>query len=119
MSYGDQPMNSNGDVIRPSFSGKIIEHVSMSGLVTVSSSATFAELLEQVVPLGYIYASSSRTSSVTIGGAIAADIHGKNHYRQSSIADHIESMTLMLADGETIRCSKSQKALSSGQLWEV
>ena len=37
MSYGDQPMNSSGDVIRPSFSGKTIENVSMTGLVTVSS----------------------------------------------------------------------------------
>ena len=110
MSYGDQPMNSNGDVIRPSFSGKIIEYISMSGLVTVSSSATFAELLERVVPLGWYMPVVPGTSSVTIGGAIAADIHGKNHYRQSSIADHIESMTLMLADGETIRCSKSQES---------
>ena len=47
MSYGDQPMNSSGDVIRPSFSRKKIEYISTSGLVTVSSSATFAELLEQ------------------------------------------------------------------------
>ena len=110
MSYGDQPMNSDGDVIHPLLSEGTIENPNSNGLITVPSSVTFAELLERVVPLGWFMPVVPGTSFVTIGGAIAADIHGKNHYRKSSIASHIKSITLMLADGETIRCSKTEEA---------
>ena len=110
MSYGDQPMNSDGDVIHPLLSEGTIENPNSNGLITVPSSITFAELLERVVPLGWFMPVVPGTSFVTIGGAIAADIHGKNHYRKSSIASHIKSITLMLADGETIRCSKTEEA---------
>lgn len=110
MSYGDQPMNSDGDVIQPLFREGNIENPNSNGIITVPSSITFAELLERVVPLGWFMPVVPGTSFVTIGGAIAADIHGKNHYRKSSIASHIKSMTLMLANGETIRCSETEEA---------
>ena len=110
MSYGDQPMNSDGEVIRPLFRKENIENPNSNGLITVPSSLTFAELLERVVPLGWFMPVVPGTSFVTIGGAIAADVHGKNHYRKSSIASHIKSIALMLADGETIRCSKTEEA---------
>ena len=110
MSYGDQPMNSDGDVIQPLFREGNIENPNANGVITVPSSITFAELLERVVPLGWFMPVVPGTSFVTIGGAIAADIHGKNHYRKSSIASHIKSITLMLADGETIRCSETEEA---------
>ena len=97
MSYGDQPMNSDGDVIQPLFREGNIENPNSNGIITVPSSITFAELLERVVPLGWFMPVVPGTSFVTIGGAIAADIHGKNHYRKSSIASHIKSMTLMLS----------------------
>lgn len=110
MSYGDQPMNSDGDVIQPLFREGNIENPNSNGIITVPSSITFAELLERVVPLGWFMPVVPGTSFVTIGGAIAADIHGKNHYRKSSIASHIKSITLMLANGETIRCSETEEA---------
>ena len=109
-SYGDQPLNSDGDVIRPPSASKKLENLSSNGIATVKSSMTFAELLNQVVPLGWYMPVVPGTSYITIGGAIAADIHGKNHYRKSSIADHVESMTLMLADGDTIHCSKTEES---------
>ena len=109
-SYGDQPLNSDGDVIRPPSVSKKLENLSSNGIATVKSSMTFAELLKQVVPLGWYMPVVPGTSYITIGGAIAADIHGKNHYRKSSIADHVESMTLMLADGDTIHCSKTEES---------
>ena len=110
MSYGDQPMNRDGDVIQPLFRERNIDNPSSNGLITVPPSITFAELLERVVPLGWFIPVVPGTSFVTIGGAVAADIHGKNHYRESSIASHIQSITLMLADGEVIRCSKTEEA---------
>ncbi len=109
-SYGDQPLNSGGDVIRLPSVSKKLENLSSNGIVTVKSSMTFAELLKRVVPLGWYMPVVPGTSYITIGGAIAADIHGKNHYRKSSIADHVESMTLMLADGDTIHCSKTEES---------
>ena len=109
-SYGDQAMNNDGEVIHPCFHSKQEADVSSRGEITVKSSATFSELLREVVPLGWYMPVVPGTGFVTIGGAIAADIHGKNHYRESSIANHIKSMTLMIANGETVDCSRSKES---------
>ena len=109
-SYGDQAMNNDGEVIHPCFHTKRWADVSSQGQITVKSSATFFELLKEVVPRGWYLPVVPGTGFVTIGGAIAADIHGKNHYRESSIANHIKSMTLMLASGETVDCSQSKES---------
>ena len=104
-SYGDQAMNEHGDVIRLSFKTNRWSQPDSEGIITVSSSVTFSELLEVLVPLGWYLPVVPGTGFVTIGGAIAADIHGKNHFHNSSLAEHIQSLTLMLADGEIVECS--------------
>jgi len=105
-SYGDQAMNEDGDVIRPSFNTTRWSNVNEEGVVTVKSSVTFFELLKVLVPLGWYLPVVPGTGFVTIGGAIAADIHGKNHYHKSSLGNHVRSITLMLADGNTVECSR-------------
>src|SRR5206468_12981872 len=50
------------------------------------------------------------TKCVTLGGAIAADIHGKNHHRDGTMAAFVDELTLLTAEGETLRCSRTEHA---------
>tara|TARA_B100000686_G_C16732705_1_gene941691 strand:+ start:502 stop:1830 length:1329 start_codon:yes stop_codon:yes gene_type:complete len=112
-SYGDQAMNEHGNIIRLSSQAERWSQVDNEAVITVSSSVTFSELLKYLVPLGWYLPVVPGTGFVTIGGAIAADIHGKNHFHTSSLASHIQSITLILADGDIVKCSPT----SEGELF--
>jgi decaprenylphospho-beta-D-ribofuranose 2-oxidase len=100
-SYGDAAQNGGGLILRlASSSGDIAIDPSMAR-VTVGAGVSVDELLQAIVPRGYFLPVTPGTRSVTIGGAIASDIHGKNHHVDGSIGNHIESITLMLADRST------------------
>lgn len=71
-------------------------------LVTAESGASIDRLLRSLVPQGLFVPVTPGTRYVTVGGAIAADIHGKNHHRSGSWCDHVESLRLQLADGSVV-----------------
>ncbi|MEO7369825.1 MAG: FAD-binding oxidoreductase, partial [Ilumatobacteraceae bacterium] len=100
-SYGDAAQNGGGVVIRlASGAGDIVLDQAI-GVVTVGAGVSIDELLRVLVPRGFFVPVTPGTRFVTIGGAIASDIHGKNHHVDGSIGKHIESITMMLADGST------------------
>ena len=72
------------------------------GVVVCSAAASLDEILRITVPQGWIIPALPGASQITIGGAIAADAHGKNHFSRGSIADHLIQFSLMLASGEII-----------------
>jgi decaprenylphospho-beta-D-ribofuranose 2-oxidase len=71
-------------------------------LVTADAGASIDRLLHALVPQGLFVPVTPGTRYVTVGGAIAADIHGKNHHLKGSWCDHVESMHLQLADGSVV-----------------
>ncbi len=98
-SYGDAAQNAGGLIARlTSGAGDIVLDQS-GGLATVGAGVSIDELLRVIVPRGFFVPVTPGTRFITIGGAIASDIHGKNHHVDGSIGNHIESITMMLADG--------------------
>ena len=79
-----------------------------TGLLTCQAGVRLSDILATFVPRGWFPAVVPGTELVTVGGMIAADVHGKNHHRDGSFGAHVESLTLATGDGETRRCSRSE-----------
>lgn len=80
----------------------------VTGLISVEAGILLSDLLAIVVPRGFFPPVVPGTKFVTIGGMIASDVHGKNHHRDGGFGDHVERLTLALADGSTITCSRDE-----------
>jgi len=97
-SYGDPAQVSGGVVLNNRGLGDI-GRISDEGVVTVGAGASIHELLQLSTPLGWFVPVTPGTRQVTIGGAIAADVHGKNHHVDGSFSDHVLSMRLVTPTG--------------------
>ncbi len=74
------------------------------------SSYSLKDIIDRLLKKGLFIPVTSGTKFVTIGGAIASDIHGKNHHIDGSFCDYVSSLKLMLANGKIIHCSKSKNS---------
>jgi decaprenylphospho-beta-D-ribofuranose 2-oxidase len=81
-----------------------------SGLLTVEAGVLLADILAALVPRGYFPAVVPGTKFVTVGGMIAADVHGKNHHRNGGFGAHVEAFKLVVPSGETLTCSPAENA---------
>ena len=117
MSYGDAALSAAGVVIETSdlFGGKT-EFDSRCGRLYCASGVTQGEVLRILSPQGWVLPSMPGSRKITIGGMIAADAHGKDHYRNGSISRHLISMRIMLADGEIVTCSRE---INSELFWST
>jgi decaprenylphospho-beta-D-ribofuranose 2-oxidase len=79
-----------------------------TGLVTAEAGLLLADLIAVFLPRGFFPAVVPGTKYITIGGAIAADVHGKNHHRNGGFGDHVESLVLATANGDLIRASRGE-----------
>lgn len=105
-SYGD---SANYDtVLQTTYLDSYLEFDHLTGLLSCEAGVTIRDILSLIVPKGWFIPVTPGTSYVTIGGAIASDVHGKNHHISGTISEHISSLTLMLGTGEIVRVSRTQ-----------
>jgi len=98
-SYGDAALNAGGTVLDATADIGTLDLDADAGTVRVASGVSLDALLRRLVPLGFFVPVTPGTRFVTVGGAIAADVHGKNHHRDGSIGRHIPSLTLATPTG--------------------
>lgn len=80
----------------------------LTGILRCEAGVTFADLLETFVPRGWFPPVTPGTKFVSMGGAIASDVHGKNHHSEGAFSRHVLRFDLLLASGEVITCSPTQ-----------
>ncbi|HEY4378456.1 MAG TPA: FAD-binding protein, partial [Acidimicrobiales bacterium] len=93
-AYGDPAQNSGGRVIDTTGVSGLHDLDIDAGRVTAEAGSSLEDLMRWLVPLGWFVPVSPGTRQVTVGGAVASDIHGKNHHRDGSWCNHVEAMTL-------------------------
>ena len=97
-SYGDAAQVSGGVVLSNRALGGI-SAIAPDGVVTVGAGVSLDELLAVTIPQGWFVPVTPGTRQVSIGGAVAADVHGKNHHRDGSLGDHVLEMRLVTPIG--------------------
>lgn len=98
-SYGDPAQNAGGAVLMP-LPGPV-EVDAASGLVDAAAGTSLHDLMAELLPRGLFLPVTPGTRYVTVGGAIACDVHGKSHHVAGSFGRHVVSLDLVTADGET------------------
>ena len=98
-SYGDPAQNGGGTVIRLQPGDDPIRLHADTGTITVDAGVSLDELLRVIIPQGWFVPVSPGTRFVTVGGAIASDVHGKGHHVDGTFGAHVSEMALLLADG--------------------
>jgi decaprenylphospho-beta-D-ribofuranose 2-oxidase len=104
-SYGDAALTRDGLIVLTSRLNRFLDFDSRTGLLRAEAGATLAEVLETFVPRGWFPVVTPGTKFVTLGGCVAADVHGKNHHREGSFGSHVAGLELLLADGSKVPCS--------------
>ena len=99
-SYNNAAQCGGGVVVSTARLDRIIELDPVTGLVTAEAGVSLEQLMVAGLPAGWFVPVSPGTRQVTIGGAIAADVHGKNHHVSGSFARHVRSFDLVLPSGE-------------------
>ncbi len=100
-SYGDAAQNAGGRVVDTTGVGRV-EIDDAAGTVTASGGTSLDDLMRILVPRGRFVPVTPGTRFVTVGGAIAADIHGKNHHKVGSWCESVQSMRLLVPSGEIL-----------------
>lgn len=109
-SYGDTCQNHGGTVVDMRAMNGILSFSAETGLIEAEAGTLLCDLIAHAAPHGFFPAVVPGTQFVTLGGAIANDVHGKNHHRRGSFGCHVETFTLLRSDGRVHRCSASQNA---------
>ena len=107
-SYGDSAVNENGFTLLTEKLNKILSFDEESGLLCAESGISLETLLKTFVPRGWMLPVVPGTKHISLGGAVAADIHGKNHHRDGSFSKHVRSFKLIDSTMEVHECSREK-----------
>ena len=101
-SYGDCCLCDNGTIISTRNINRLISFDKEDGIIECDAGISFSDLLEFIVPHGWFLPVTPGTRFVTLGGAIANDVHGKNHHREGTFGRHIIELELLRSDCKSL-----------------
>ena len=106
-SYGDAALPAPGqlEVLATPHADRILSFDPASGLLRAEAGLSLREINRLFLPRGWFTPVTPGTHFVTLGGMVAADVHGKNHHRAGCFGEHVTMLRMRLADGRTIECS--------------
>jgi FAD/FMN-containing dehydrogenase len=107
-SYGDSCLNDGGALIETPSNDNFLEFNEQTGVLRCQAGVTLAQIIDFALPRGWFLPTSPGTKFVTVGGAIANDVHGKNHHVAGTFGRHVLSFELLRSDGERLTCSQTQ-----------
>jgi len=109
-SYGDAALNRGAGVISHLRLNRFLSFDPAAGVLECEAGASFDEILAFALPRGFMLPVTPGTRFVTVGGAIAADVHGKNHHHDGTIARYVDELTLLTPGEGVLRCSATENA---------
>jgi FAD/FMN-containing dehydrogenase len=108
-SYGDVALNPGGHVWKTTGLDRFLQFDASTGRLRCEAGVLLRDIQRLLAPRGWSLPVMPGTQWVTVGGAIANDVHGKNHHRCGSFGDHVVRMNLLRTDGESIDCGPAQR----------
>ncbi len=107
-SYGDIALNEN--IISLKYYNKKLELDEKDGLLRCTSNVTISEINNLIISKGWFLNITPGSKFVSVGGAIANDVHGKNHHKDGSFSDYLEEFDLIKGNGEIVSCSNKKNS---------
>lgn len=110
-SYGDASLPVSGDrcVANSRLADRLIAFDPETGVLRAEAGLSLARLIEIFLPRRWFTPVTPGTQFVTLGGMVAADVHGKNHHRDGCFGGHVTALTVQVADGRIIECSETHE----------
>lgn len=109
-SYGDSCLNEGGISLDVSHLRRFISFEEEKGLLRCEAGVSLADILEVMVPRGWFLPVTPGTKFVSVGGAIANDVHGKNHHKGGTFGCHVTCFELLRSSGERLICSPHENS---------
>ncbi|HEY0004144.1 MAG TPA: FAD-binding oxidoreductase [Pyrinomonadaceae bacterium] len=109
-SYGNAAQVQDGLVMLTERLDRVLAFDEETGILRAEAGMTLARVLEAFLPRGWFPSVTPGTKFVSLGGCLAADVHGKNHHREGAFGAHVEELSMMLADGSRRVCSPQAEA---------
>lgn len=109
-SYGDNAVNDGGGIVSMVRMNRMLDFDAHDGILTCEGGVSLAEIIEAFLPRGWFLPVTPGTRFVTVGGAIANDVHGKNHHCDGTFSNFLLDVELVTAGGETLHCSREQNS---------
>jgi len=109
-SYGDSCTNAGGTLLHTRGLDRFIAFDPSTGVLRCEAGVLFSEIIDLIVPKGWFLPVTPGTKFITVGGAIANDVHGKNHHRAGTFGEYVRRFELLRSDGARIECSPDENA---------
>jgi len=109
-SYGDVALNDGGVLLHTRNMNRFVHADWQTGKIRAEAGMTLDQLLRSAVPRGWFLPVSPGTKFVSLGGAVANDVHGKNHHAVGSFGAHVSAIGLHRSDGQTLTLSRNENS---------